>query len=359
MLVRVRACDGPRRGDSGGRLGAWPRGEGARRVLDRGGPDNNIVYPSHYRAQSGRAIRRLSTRRTTQMAQSQIAPSGLSIVEEVTRSAAFFDLDKTIIARSSSLAFSRPFYTSGLINRRTVLRSGYAQFVYLAGGADHDQMERMRQYLQSMVTGWPVAQVREVVAETLHELIDPIVYDEAVTLIEEHREAGRDIVIVSSSGAEVVEPIGQMLGADRVVATQMVIEDGKYTGEIEYYAYGPTKADAMRELAERHGYDLTASYAYSDSQTDLPMLEAVGHPTVVNPDKELARVAAEREWPVLRFNRPVAMRRRLPSVPDLPHLSELDTRQRAFAGASIGMVLVAAALIVAVAASRRRRVALL
>ena len=83
----------------------------------------------------------------------------------MTRSAAFFDLDKTIIARSSSLAFSRPFYASGLINRRTVLRSGYAQFVYLAGGADHDQMERMRQYLQSMVTGWPVAQVRDVVAE--------------------------------------------------------------------------------------------------------------------------------------------------------------------------------------------------
>ena len=188
----------------------------------------------------------------------------------MTRSAAFFDLDKTIIARSSSLAFSRPFYASGLINRRTVLRSAYAQFVYLVGGADHDQMERMREYLQSMVAGWPVAQVREVVAETLHELIDPIVYDEAVTLIEEHRAAGRDIVIVSSSGAEVVEPIGLMLGADRVVATRMVIEDGRYTGEIEYYAYGPTKADAIREMAAEHGYDLAASYAYSDSQTDLP-----------------------------------------------------------------------------------------
>ena len=180
----------------------------------------------------------------------------LPIVELMTRSAAFFDLDKTIIAKSSSLAFSRPFYASGLINRRAVLRSAYAQFVYLVGGADHDQMERMREYLPSMVAGWHVAQVREVVAETLHELIDPIVYDEAVTLIEEHRAAGRDIVIVSSSGAEVVEPIGQMLGADRVVATRMVIEDGRYTGEIEYYAYGPTKAEAMRELAERHGYDL-------------------------------------------------------------------------------------------------------
>ncbi|MEO8329853.1 MAG: HAD family hydrolase, partial [Candidatus Nanopelagicales bacterium] len=184
------------------------------------------------------------------MAQYLLTRLDLPIVGGVARSAAFFDLDKTIIARSSSLAFSRPFYKGGLINRRAVLRSGYAQFVYLVGGADHDQMERMRQYLQDMCAGWPVQQVREIVAETLHELIDPIVYDEAVELIENHRDAGRDIVIVSSSGAEVVEPIGLMLGADYVVATQMIVEDGKYTGEIEYYAYGPTKAEAILELAQ-------------------------------------------------------------------------------------------------------------
>jgi phosphoserine phosphatase len=131
------------------------------------------------------------------------------------RTAAFFDLDKTIIARSSTLAFSRPFYECGLINRRTVLKSAYAQFVYLAGGADHDQMERMRQYLSALVTGWDVQQVKDVVAETLHDLIDPLVYDEAATLIEEHHTAGRDVVIVSSSGAEVVAPIGELIGADR------------------------------------------------------------------------------------------------------------------------------------------------
>ena len=131
------------------------------------------------------------------------------------RIAAFFDLDKTIIAKSSSLAFSRPFYKSGLINRRAVMRSAYAQFVYLAGGADHDQMERMRAYLQELCAGWPVEQVRSVVAETLHELIDPIVYDEAVSLIEEHHDAGHDVVIVSSSGAEVVEPVGAEHLADR------------------------------------------------------------------------------------------------------------------------------------------------
>ena len=151
--------------------------------------------------------------------------------------------------------------------------------MFLAGGADHDQMERMREYLSALCRGWNVQQVREIVAETLHDLIDPIIYDEAASLIEEHHTAGRDVVIVSTSGAEVVEPIGELLGADRVVATRMVVgEDGCFTGEVEYYAYGPTKAEAIEELAESEGYDLARCYAYSDSATDVPMLEAVGHP---------------------------------------------------------------------------------
>jgi len=255
------------------------------------------------------------------------------------RIAAFFDLDKTIIAKSSSLAFSRPFYKSGLINRRAVMRSAYAQFVYLAGGADHDQMERMRAYLQELCAGWPVEQVRSVVAETLHELIDPIVYDEAVSLIEEHHDAGHDVVIVSSSGAEVVEPVGAMLGADAVVATRMVVDDGKYTGEIEFYAYGPHKAEAMRELADASGYELASCYAYSDSHTDLPMLEAVGHPFAVNPDKELRREAVDRGWPVLEFDTPVAMRRRISQrMADLPPRQRMAVAGVAGAAAAAGLV---------------------
>jgi HAD superfamily hydrolase (TIGR01490 family) len=230
------------------------------------------------------------------------------------RTAAFFDLDKTVIAKSSTLAFSRPFYQGGLINRRTVLKSAYAQFVYLLGGADHDQMERMREYLSAMCTGWDVRQVQDIVAETLHELIDPIIYDEAATLIEQHHDAGRDIVIVSSSGAEVVEPIGEMLGADKVVATQMVVEDGRYTGEVAYYAYAENKATAIRDLAASEGYDLAGSYAYSDSVTDLPMLETVGHPHAVNPDRALRKEAVAREWPVLVFTKPVRLRDRVGTV---------------------------------------------
>ncbi|PZS26394.1 MAG: HAD-IB family hydrolase [Pseudonocardiales bacterium] len=233
--------------------------------------------------------------------------------------AAFFDLDKTVIAKSSVLAFGRPFYQGGLINRRAVLKSSYAQFVFHVSGADEDQMSRMRDYLTAMCTGWDVAQVREIVAETLHELIDPLIYDEAASLIEEHHAAGLDVVLVSSSGEEVVTAIGEMLGVDRVVATRMVEQDGRYTGEIDFYAYGPHKATAVRELALAHGYDLAASYAYSDSSTDLPMLEAVGHPHAVNPDKALRRVATQRGWPILAFARPVSLRSRFslrrPSVP--------------------------------------------
>jgi HAD superfamily hydrolase (TIGR01490 family) len=230
------------------------------------------------------------------------------------RAAAFFDLDKTIIARSSTLAFSRPFYAGGLITRRAVLRSAYAHFLFMVGGADHDQMERMREYLSTMVAGWDVQQVRDIVAETLTELIQPVVYREATALIEEHKAAGRDVVIVSSSGAEVVEPIAAMLGADRAVATRMVVDEGRYTGEIEFYAYGEHKATAVEQLAAEEGYHLPDCYAYSDSITDLPMLEAVGHPTAVNPDRALRREAGLRGWPVVDFIHPVRLRDRVSRV---------------------------------------------
>jgi HAD superfamily hydrolase (TIGR01490 family) len=238
----------------------------------------------------------------------------VEIPDAPSRTAAFFDLDKTVIAKSSALAFSRSFYQGGLINRRAVLKNAYAQFVFLVGGADHDQMERMREYLSGLTRGWDVQQVREIVAETLHDLIDPLIYDEAASLIEEHHAAGRDVVIVSSSGSEVVEPIGEMLGADRVIATRLRVEDGRYNGEMDYYAYAENKAVAIRELAASEGYDLSRCYAYSDSVTDLPMLEEVGHPYAVNPDRGLRKEATARGWPVLVFSRPVQLRQRVPAL---------------------------------------------
>lgn len=224
------------------------------------------------------------------------------------RPAAFFDLDKTILAKSSSLAFARPLFAGGVIGRTAVLKSAYAQFVYLTSGADHDQMEKMREYMQALCEGWDVETVKQIVADTLEEVVDPIIYAEATELIASHQEAGRDVIVISSSGTEVVEPICERLGVDRAVGTQLEIIDGKYSGEILFYAYGEGKAEAMRDLAAEFGYDLTRSYAYTDSHTDLPMLEVVGNPVAVNPDDELRAIAEERDWPIVDFDTPKTMR---------------------------------------------------
>ncbi len=243
------------------------------------------------------------------------APDPAAQIGQPVRTAAFFDLDKTVIAKSSTLAFSKPFFDQGLLNRRAVLKSSYAQFLFLMSGADHDQMDRMRTYLTNMCTGWDVEQVRSVVGETLHEIVDPLVFAEAANLIADHKLCGRDVVVVSASGEEIVAPIARALGATHAMATRMVVEDGKYTGEVAFYCYGEGKAQAIRELAAREGYALEHSYAYSDSITDVPMLEAVGHPSVVNPDRALRKEAAGRQWPVLTFSRPVSLRDRLPAAP--------------------------------------------
>jgi HAD superfamily hydrolase (TIGR01490 family) len=230
--------------------------------------------------------------------------------------AAFFDLDKTIIAGSSVLAFSRPFRRRGLISRRAVLRSGYAQLLLVLSGADAGTMEDLRRRITTLCTGWEVAQVSAIVAETLHEIVEPLVYAEATGLIAEHRAAGEEVVVLSASGQEVVEPIAALVGADRCLATRMGIANGRYTGKIEYYCYGEEKARAARDIAAARGYRLEDCRAYSDSITDLPLLEAVGHPTVVNPDKALRREALERGWPILTFTAPVALGVRFrPPVP--------------------------------------------
>jgi HAD superfamily hydrolase (TIGR01490 family) len=250
---------------------------------------------------------------SAQDAGESILPQSGSARRRPVRSAAFFDLDKTVIAKSSTLAFSKPFFDQGLINRRAVLKSTYAQFMFLMSGADHDQMDRMRSYLTNMCTGWDVEQVKSIVGETLHDIVDPLVFAEAADLIADHKLCGRDIVVVSASGEEIVAPIARALGATHAMATRMVVEDGKYTGEIAFYCYGQGKAEAIRALAAREGYALEHCYAYSDSITDLPMLETVGHPTVVNPDRTLRKESAARGWPVLTFSKPVSLRDRIPA----------------------------------------------
>jgi HAD superfamily hydrolase (TIGR01490 family) len=218
-----------------------------------------------------------------------------------TRAAAFFDLDKTLISRSSTLAFSRPFYEHGLISRSMMIRGALAQAVFKRAGAGEVRMERIRNQASQLCRGWPAESVREIVRDNLETIIVPHRDDGGRGLVTDHHAAGRDVIVVSASGHEVVDPIGALLGADTVIATQMVIADGRYTGDVAFYAFGEAKAAKMRELAATRGYTLADCYAYSDSITDLPMLEAVGHPTAVNPDRSLRRAAARRGWPIQDF----------------------------------------------------------
>jgi HAD superfamily hydrolase (TIGR01490 family) len=228
--------------------------------------------------------------------------------------AAFFDLDKTVIARASMVAFGRPFYRHGLITRRLMVRALWGQLVYLYLGADEARLARMRESVLALTKGWQQSQVRRIVREALTDVVTPIIYAEALELIEEHRAAGRRVFIVSASPEEIVEPLADHLEVDEAIASQARIDDdGCYTGEMAFYAYGENKAVAMGETAEREGIDLAESWAYSDSATDLPMLEAVGHP-----DRELARVARERGWEVRKFERPVRLRDRVPTPPPAP-----------------------------------------
>ena len=228
-----------------------------------------------------------------------------------TCAAAFFDLDKTLISRSSTLAFSRPFYEHGLISRTAMLRGVLAQAVFKRAGAGTVQMERIKTQASRLCRGWPADGVRKIVRDNLDTIIVPHLYDEARALVAEHQAAGQDIIVVSASGHEVVDPIAALLGADVVIATEMVVADGRYTGDMAFYAYGEAKAAKMRELAAERGYVLADCYAYSDSITDVPMLATVGHPTAVNPDRALRREAARRGWPIRVFTtspyrRPVA-----------------------------------------------------
>jgi HAD superfamily hydrolase (TIGR01490 family) len=227
--------------------------------------------------------------------------------------AAFFDLDKTVISKSSSLALTRPMYRAGLVSRSALLKGAYAQLVYLLLGADEKRMDRAKESMLALTRGWDQEQVEEVIREALAE-IDPYIYLEALDLMELHRARGRKVYLVSSSGGEVVRPLAERLGDVEVIATRAKVEDGKYTGELEFYCYGDNKAKAIREVADREGIDLSASYAYSDSTTDLPMLRAVGHPVAVNPDRELRREAEKRGWQIRDFRRPVRLRQRLPHV---------------------------------------------
>ncbi len=215
--------------------------------------------------------------------------------------AAFFDLDKTVISKSSSLALTRPMFKAGLVSRSTLLKGAYAQLVYLMVGADEKRMDKVKESMAGLTKGWDRAQVEEIVRDALEDLIDPYIYLEALDLMELHRAQGRKVFIVSSSPEEIVRPLAERLGDVDVIATRAEVVDGKYTGRWLRSCHGAGKAAAVRELADTEGFDLRVSTAYSDSHSDIPFLETVGRPVAVNPDRELRRSARERGWPVVEF----------------------------------------------------------
>lgn len=222
--------------------------------------------------------------------------------------AAFFDLDKTVIAKSSTLAFTGKLYKAGMLGRKALLRAAIGQLMFVIFGADHDQLKKARDAMLELTKGWDRREVERLVKETIEEVVAPLVYAEALFLIDEHLREGRQVYIVSASPEEIVRPLAEYIGIGDVIATQARVDTlGRYTGDVELYAYGPAKAKAVEKVAADEGISLADSYAYSDSVTDLPLLELVGNPHVVNPDKELREAAEERGWPILDFRRQVSL----------------------------------------------------
>ena len=220
--------------------------------------------------------------------------------------AAFFDLDKTVIAKSSLVALGPEFHARGLLHRRTLVWAVLSQLLFVRFGADEQRLTKFREAVLKVTKGWDREEVRALVAETINDVIEPLIYEEALELIDHHLAQGDEVWLISMAPSEIVEPFAELLGITGAIGSRArVDEEGKFTGEMDFFAQGDNKAVAIRELAAARDIDLTASYAYSDSETDAPMLQAVGHAFAVNPDRTLARLAHDNEWPILSFSHPV------------------------------------------------------
>ena len=216
--------------------------------------------------------------------------------------AAFFDLDRTLLRRSSALALAGPFRERGLISRWQLAKAAAWQLLFVLRGASHKAVRNAAEDGLIVLRGFRPEQMQELVAEAMEPILRPLVYAEPLTLLQQHRERGEPVYIVSATLQEIVQAIADDLGFDGALGTVCEVVDGEYTGKAVRALHAENKAACVRELAESRGYELAACTAYSDSHTDVPFLEAVGHAVAVNPDRGLRRVAAERGWPVLEFS---------------------------------------------------------
>jgi HAD superfamily hydrolase (TIGR01490 family) len=216
-------------------------------------------------------------------------------------SAAFFDLDRTVIRRSSALALAPAFRRHGLISRLDLAKSAFWQVLFVLRGASAERVRAAAEDGMRILDGFSVEDMRRLVGDAMEPVLRPLVYEEPLALLRRHRERGERVYIVSATLQEIVELVAEDLGFDGAIGSTCEIVDGVYTGRSLRAAHGIGKAVALRALARDEGIDLAASTAYSDSYSDVPFLEAVGHPVAANPDRKLGRIARERGWEVVRF----------------------------------------------------------
>jgi len=218
-------------------------------------------------------------------------------------SAAFFDLDRTLISGSSLYTFGQVAWRKGMVSTGQLLRDVRSAIAFRFSGSTDDSAAGVRDRVLEAIRGVSVEELTALGNEIIPRLVDDV-RREAQGFLELHREAGRDTYMVTASPIEIVRHLAAELEMTGAIATVAEIVDGRYTGELsEPFCYGPGKALAISKLAAERGYDLPLCYGYSDSVSDLPMLELVGHPVAVNPDRELERIARARSWPIVEFSR--------------------------------------------------------
>src|SRR5438046_879677 len=217
-------------------------------------------------------------------------------------SAAFFDLDRTLMEGSSAFQFGRAAYRAGLLSRRQLIADGWANLMFRLRGASDEATHELRDRISASLAGTRVLDLERLGADVLAGVL-PRIYPQMLAVAHEHQDAGRRVYIVTAASQELAEMLARVLALDGAIGSQFSeAKNGVYTGRpAGLFIYRSEKAQAIKQLAERERIDLSESYAYSDSESDLPMLEVVGHPVAVNPDRELGRVARERGWQVLRF----------------------------------------------------------
>ncbi len=218
----------------------------------------------------------------------------------ISRRAAFFDLDRTLIPGSSLFLLARGAYERDMFRVRDLLQFGWGQLMFRLRGETESGMERTREGTLGFVTGHKAEELLEWGREIANERVIPRVYQDIVRVIEGHRERGDLTFLVTAAPIELANTIAEEFGMEGAIATVSEIdENGYYTGRlVGPLMHGPEKAKAVAEMAAERGIDLAECAAYSDSINDLPLLESVGYPHAVNPEAELQRLALRRGWPI-------------------------------------------------------------